>query len=132
VSRRALLNRELEAARKQFLETLNAGDVLDGKVTRIMPFGAFVELSPGVEGMVHVSEISWSKTATPDEILKPGDRLRVKVLGIDAAGGKIQPRIGLSLKQLEVDPWLSVEDKFREGDVVRGKGDALHELRSLR
>jgi small subunit ribosomal protein S1 len=121
VSRRALLNRELEAARKQFLETLNAGDVLDGKVTRIMPFGAFVELNPGVEGMVHVSEISWSKTATPDEILKPGDRLRVKVLGIDAAGGKSQLRIGLSIKQLEEDPWLSVEDKFREGDVVRGK-----------
>jgi len=71
--------------------------------------------------MVHVSEISWSKTATPDEILKPGDRLRVKVLGIDAAGGKSQLRIGLSIKQLEEDPWLSVEDKFREGDVVRGK-----------
>jgi small subunit ribosomal protein S1 len=121
VSRRALLSRELEAARKQFLETLNTGDVLDGRVTRIMPFGAFVELSPGVEGMVHISEMSWSKTATPEEILKPGDRIRVKVLGIDPNGGKGQPRIGLSIKQLEEDPWLSVEDKFKEGDVVRGK-----------
>lgn len=121
VSRRALLSRELEAARKQYLAALNTGDVLDGKVTRIMPFGAFVELSPGVEGMVHVSEIGWSKTAQPGDVLKPGDRLRVKVLGIEPAGVKGQPRIGLSIKQLEADPWLSVEDKCKEGDVVRGK-----------
>jgi len=121
VSRRALLSRELEAARKQYLATLNPGDVLDGKVTRIMPFGAFVELSPGVEGMVHVSEIGWSKTAQPGDVLKPGDRLRVKVLGIEPAGVKGQPRIGLSIKQLEADPWLSVEDKCKEGDVLRGK-----------
>lgn len=121
VSRRALLNRELEAERKRFMETLATGAVLDGRVTRIVPFGAFVELNPGVEGMVHVSEISWSKTATPEEILAPGDRVRVKVLGIEAAGAKGQPRIGLSIKQLEEDPWLSVEDRFREGDVVRGK-----------
>jgi small subunit ribosomal protein S1 len=122
VSRRALLNRELEAERKRFLDTLTVGDVLDGLVTRIAPFGAFVELNPGVEGMVHVSEISWSKTAAPGEVLQPGNRVRVKVLGIDAAaGGKGQPRIGLSIKQLEEDPWLTVEDKFRQGDVVRGK-----------
>ena len=121
VSRRALLSRELEAARQQYLATLSPGDVLDGKVTRIMPFGAFVELSPGVEGMIHVSEIGWSKTAQPGDVLKPGDRLRVKVLGIEPAGVKGQPRIGLSIKQLEADPWLSVEDKCKEGDVLRGK-----------
>jgi small subunit ribosomal protein S1 len=121
VSRRALLNRELEATRRQFLATLNPGQVLDGRVTRIMPFGAFVELSPGVEGMVHVSEISWSKTAQPGDLLKPGDRLRVKVLGIEPAEAKGQPRIGLSIKQLEADPWLSVEDKCKEGAVVRGR-----------
>ncbi|MGE5258037.1 MAG: S1 RNA-binding domain-containing protein, partial [Hyphomicrobiales bacterium] len=121
VSRRALLSRELEASRKQFLAALNPGEVLDGRVTRIMPFGAFVQLSPGVEGMVHVSEISWSKTAQPADVLKPGDRLRVKVLGIESAEGKGQPRIGLSIKQLEADPWLSAEDKCKEGDVVRGK-----------
>ncbi len=121
VSRRALLNRELEVERKRFLAALNTGEVLDGKVTRIMPFGAFVELTPGLEGMVHISEISWSKTADPAEVLKPGSRLRVKVLGIEAAGEKGQPRISLSVKQLEEDPWLTVEDKFREGDVVHGK-----------
>jgi small subunit ribosomal protein S1 len=121
VSRRALLNRELEVERKRFLAALNTGDVLDGRVTRIMPFGAFVELTPGLEGMVHISEISWSRASTTDELLKPGDRPRVKVLGIDPVGEKGQPRISLSIKQLEVDPWLTVEDKFREGDVVRGK-----------
>jgi small subunit ribosomal protein S1 len=121
VSRRALLSRELEVERKRFLDTLTKGDVLDGKVTRIAPFGAFVELNPGVEGMVHISEISWSKTAVPEEVLQPGARVRVKVLGIDAGSAKGQQRIGLSIKQLEEDPWLTVEDKFREGDVVRGK-----------
>lgn len=121
VSRRELLNRELEAARKQFLASLKVGDVLEGRVTRIMPFGAFVAISAGVEGMVHVSEISWSKTADPAEVLQPGDRLRVKVVGMDAGSGTGPLRIGLSIKQLQEDPWLSVEDYFREGDVVRGK-----------
>ena len=121
VSRRELLNRELEVARKQFLASLQVGDVLDGHVTRIMPFGAFVALSAGVEGMVHVSEISWSKTADPGEVLQSGDRLRVKVIGMDAGSGSGQLRIALSIKQLLEDPWLSVEDQFREGDVVRGK-----------
>jgi small subunit ribosomal protein S1 len=121
VSRRVLLSQELEIARKQFMETLKPGDVLDGEVTRIMPFGAFVALSPGVEGMVHVSEIGWSRTAAPEDTLQPGSRLRVKVLGIDTPPGAKQTRIGLSIKQLEEDPWLSVEDKVHAGDVVRGQ-----------
>jgi len=121
VSRRVLLSQELEIARKQFMETLKPGDVLDGEVTRIMPFGAFVALSPGVEGMVHVSEIGWSRTAAPEDTLQPGSRLRVKVLGIDTPPGAKQTRIGLSIKQLEEDPWLSVEDNVHAGDVVRGQ-----------
>jgi small subunit ribosomal protein S1 len=121
VSRRALLNREMEVLRKQFMETLNPGDVLDGKVSRIMPFGAFVAIGPGVEGMVHVSEISWSKTAAPGDVLAPGDRLRVKVIGIDAPEGAKQPRIGLSIRQLEEDPWMGVDQRVKEGDVLRGK-----------
>ncbi len=121
VSRRSLLNRELEALKKQFMESLKAGDVLDGQVTRLLPFGAFVSLSPGVEGMVHVSEISWSRTALPEEVLKPGDRVRVKVLGIEPGTGEKPSKIGLSIRQLEEDPWLSVEEKLRAGDVVRGR-----------
>jgi small subunit ribosomal protein S1 len=121
VSRRSLLNRELEVQRKQFMEALKPGDVLDGKVTRLMPYGAFVALSPGVEGMVHVSEISYSRTALPEEVLTPGDRVRVKVLGIDSAAGDKPAKIGLSIRQLEEDPWLSVEEKLRPGDVVKGR-----------
>jgi small subunit ribosomal protein S1 len=121
VSRRALLNRELDVLRQQFMGALKAGDVLDGKVSRIMPFGAFVAIGPGVEGMIHVSELSWSKTAAPGDVLAPGDRLRVKVLGIDSPEGAKQPKIGLSIKQLEEDPWLSVEQRIKEGDIVRGK-----------
>jgi small subunit ribosomal protein S1 len=121
VSRRALLDRELQAARELFLAGLKVGDVLDGRVTRLMPFGAFIELSPGVEGMAHVSELSWSRTAAPADVLQPGDRLRVKVIGIDAPPAPGQLRIALSVKQLQEDPWLSIEDRFHEGDVVRGK-----------
>ena len=121
VSRRALLNREIEVLRGQFMETLKVGAVLDGTVSRIMPFGAFVAIGPGVEGMVHVSEISWSKTAAPGDVLAPGDRLRVKVVGIDTPEGAKQPRIGLSIRQLEEDPWMGVDQRFKEGDAVRGK-----------
>ena len=121
VSRRSLLSRELEASKKQFMEALNPGDVLDGSVTRLMPYGAFVSLAPGVEGMVHVSEISYSRTALPAEVLSPGDRVRVKVLGIDPAAGDKPAKIGLSIRQLEEDPWLSVDEKLRQGDVVKGR-----------
>ena len=117
LSLKALATDPWDEARERF----PVGTTVRGIVRRLEGFGAFVELTPGMEGMVHISEISWSKAATPDELLKPGDRPRVKVLGIDPAGEKGQTRISLSIKQLEEDPWLTVEDKFREGDVVRGK-----------
>ncbi len=121
VSRRALLDREQEAVRKEFLETLQKDTVLDGTVARVLPFGAFVTIAPGLEGMVHVSEMSWSRTASAEEMLKPGDRLRVKVIGIDTSGGPKKTKIALSLRQLEEDPWLTVEERFKPGDAVRGK-----------
>lgn len=121
VSRRSLLSRELEVQKKKFMEALTSGDVLDGKVTRLMPYGAFVSLAPGVEGMVHVSEISYSRTALPEEVLTPGDRVRVKVLGIEPAAGEKPAKIGLSIRQLAEDPWLSAEENIRPGDVVKGR-----------
>jgi small subunit ribosomal protein S1 len=121
VSRRSLLTRDLQETRRQFLATLNVGDIFDGTVVRIQPFGAFVNISAGVEGMVHVSEISWSRASTPEELLKVGDRVRVKVLGIEAATGEKQTKIALSIKQLEEDPWDSVDEKFKAGEAVRGK-----------
>jgi small subunit ribosomal protein S1 len=122
LSRRILLARELEASRKQFYETLSVGNVLDGAITRLMPYGVFVQLSPGVEGMVHISELSWSKIKHPDQLVSPGDPVQVKVLGIEPTEqdpGKM--KISLSVKQVSEDPWLSVAERFHEGDKIRGK-----------
>ena len=121
LSRRTLLAQELEVLRKQFYETLKVGQVLEGKITRLMPYGAFVELAPGVEGMVHVSELSWSKAATPDEIVNPGDMVTVKVIGTEPDEKTHHLKIALSVKQLSEDPWLSVDQHFQEGVKVKGK-----------
>jgi small subunit ribosomal protein S1 len=121
LSRRSLLAQELEISRKQFYASLKVGEVMDGKITRLMPYGAFVELAPGVEGMVHVSELSWSKVATPSEIASPGDMVAVKVIGAQPDEKSNQLKIALSVKQLSEDPWLSVDQRFQEGVKVRGK-----------
>jgi small subunit ribosomal protein S1 len=121
VSRRTLLAQELEISRKQFYESLKVGEVMDGKITRLMPYGAFVELAPGVEGMVHVSELSWSKAATPNDIVSPGDMITVKVIDTQPDDKSNQMKIALSVKQLSEDPWLSVDQRFHEGVKVKGK-----------
>jgi small subunit ribosomal protein S1 len=120
VSRRALLAREQEKARKAFYETLGVGDVMTGNVTKIMPFGAFVKLSEGVEGMVHVSELSWSKTAKPETMVKVADAVQVKVISIEADKRPGLLKIGLSMKQLIEDPWESAGEKFHEGGKILG------------
>jgi small subunit ribosomal protein S1 len=120
VSRRALLAREQEKARKTFYETLAVGDVMTGNVTRIMPYGAFVNLSEGVEGMVHVSELSWSKTAKPETMVNVADAVQVKVISIEADKKPGLLKIGLSMKQLIEDPWESAGEKFHEGHKVLG------------
>lgn len=120
VSRRALLERERGENLAEFMESHKVGDTIEGKVTRLAPFGAFVEVAPGVEGMVHVSELSWSRVERPDEAVSIGDALRAKIieLGKDDKG---KVRIALSVKQGEGDPWNEVEEKFNVGDVVNGK-----------
>jgi small subunit ribosomal protein S1 len=121
LSRRTLLAQELEISRKQFYASLKVGEVMDGKITRLMPYGAFVELAPGVEGMVHVSELSWSRVATPNEIVSPGDMVAVKIIGAQPDDKANQLKIALSVKQLSEDPWLSVDQRFHEGVKVKGK-----------
>ena len=86
VSRRKLLAREQAAARDAFLAELDPERVIEGRVTRLMPFGAFVEIGPGVEGMVHISELSWSRVEKPEDLLQPGDRLSVKILSMKPTG----------------------------------------------
>jgi small subunit ribosomal protein S1 len=120
VSRRALLAREQEKARKAFYETMSVGDVMSGTVTKIMPFGAFVKISEGVEGMVHVSELSWSKSAKPESMIKVADTVQVKVISIEADKKPGLMKIGLSMKQLIEDPWERAGENFHVGEKILG------------
>ena len=122
VSRRALLEEEQEKRSKETLERLKPDLELEGKVTKLTNFGAFVDVG-GVEGIVHISEISHARIKHPSETLKPGQQVRVKVMKIelDKEG---RPRISLSMKALEPDSWergLGVE----EGQIIRGKVSRL-------
>ena len=120
LSRRVLLEAEQAESRDAFLAGVAVGDVLEGEVKRLTPFGAFVEVAPGLEGMVHVSELSWSRAAQPDEVLTVGDKVRVKFLGseTDKKGGL---RISLSIRQITEDPWASVAERVHAGDTFGGK-----------
>jgi small subunit ribosomal protein S1 len=120
LSRRRLLAREQEAARKEFYQTLSVDTTMDGTVTRIMPYGAFVQLSSGVEGMVHVSEMSWSKAAKPEALVNVADTVRVKVIGIEPDKRPGLLKISLSMKQFTEDPWISAGEQFHEGDKIQG------------
>ena len=120
VSRRALLDRERRENLDKLLATLSVGDTVEGKITRLSPFGAFVELAPGIEGLVHVSELGWSRVASPDELVSPGDMIRARVLSVEQTD-KGQTRISLSRKQAEGDPWQELEGKLEPGAVVTGK-----------
>jgi small subunit ribosomal protein S1 len=121
LSRRTLLEREQAKSRKAFYETLQVDNVLDGQVTRIMPYGIFVKLSDGVEGMVHISELGWSKVATPEEAVAIGETVRIKVIGIEPDKKPEMLKIGLSMKQLSDDPWDTADRQFHAGDKILGK-----------
>src|SRR5204863_2798809 len=100
------------------VEKLHPGDRVTGEVTRLMDFGAFVEIMPGVEGLIHVSEMSWTKRIQrPGDILKKGERVEAVVLKIDKEAG----RLSLGLKQVLENPWDTVKDRYPAGKVVEGK-----------
>lgn len=115
LSRRAILERENEEKKQALLTELEAGQIREGLVTRLMDFGAFVDLG-GVEGLIHVSKIAWIRVKHPKEIVKVGDRVRVKVEKIDLAAN----RISLSLRDTTEHPWKSVDDNFKVGDTMTG------------
>ena len=121
VSRRDLLNQEIKEKLKAYFEKVKQGDIVQGIVTRLMSYGAFVELIPGVEGMVHISEMSWSRIEKPEEVLQPGDMVSVKVLKIETSGKADTFKISLSMKQISSNPWDSMEGTFNTGDQVSGK-----------
>jgi ribosomal protein S1 len=117
VSRRAVLEAERESERSKSLGSLRQGQILPGTVRRIEAFGAFVDLGGGVEGLLHVSNLSRQRVAHPSEKLQVGQTLQVQVLDIQEGGR----RIALSTKHLEADPWEGAEGRFPAGTVVTGK-----------
>ena len=121
VSRRDILQKEMEASRKAFMAQLDEEAVYEGTVARILPFGAFVTLAPGVEGLVHISELSWSRLDTPEQAVAVGDRLQVKILGIKAGEKPGSQKISLSVKQAMGDPWDEAHQRIRVGEKLKGK-----------
>lgn len=119
LSRRDLLEAEQKVARQAFMQQLSVNQVLTGRVTRLMPYGAFVELIPGLEGMVHISELSWSRLDKPEEAVQPNQMIQVKVLRIDP--GEKGPKIALSIKQAGGDPWLQLPEEIQVGHKISGK-----------
>ena len=103
-------------ARAEILRSLRANDTVEGIVTNLCEFGAFVDLG-GVEGLIHISELSWGRVGHPEDVLKRDQLVRVFVLDVDPA----QARIALSLKRLYPDPWLTVAERYKIGEVVEGK-----------
>ena len=121
VSRRKLLAQAMEKEKEVFFSTLKKGDILKGRVIKLMPYGAFVELIPGVEGMVHISELSWSRVEKIEEIVRPEDTVTVKVIDMADGDKKNQKKISLSMRQLDSDPWDTVSEKIHPGDKLIGK-----------
>ncbi len=121
VSRRDLLNEEIEEQKKLFFDKVKEGDTVPGVVTKLMSYGAFIELTPGVEGMAHISELSWSHLEKPEEVVQPGDSVNVKLLKIESSQESNTLKISLSMKQTSLNPWDSLENSFKTGDQVTGK-----------
>ena len=117
VSRRTLLEEEQRATAAEVKKTIVTGAVINGRVASVREFGAFIDLGGGVQGLLHISEMGWSRVADPSEMLKPGDEITVKVLQVDEAKGKIS----LGLKQLSEDPWSRVEATYAVGQVLTGR-----------
>ncbi len=115
ISRRAILERERDERKAALREEMHEGDLRFGTVTRLMPFGAFVDLG-GVEGLIPLKELSWSRDVKPQDILSTGDKVQVAVLSADWEN----ERFTLSLKSMQQDPWIAYTEDFGEGQYVTG------------
>lgn len=115
LSHKEIARAQREEKRQEIMSKLAAGDVVEGKVARLTNFGAFVDLG-GVDGLVHVSEISYERVGKPSDVLKVGEDVKVKVLSVDPD----RDRISLSIKQTLPQPWDNINEKVAEGDVVEG------------
>lgn len=115
VSRRAVLARERDRQTNEAMENLQPGSVLSGTVTRVQPFGAFVDIG-GVEGLVHVSQMAWKRVENPEDVVSVGDQIKVTVLEVKPEDG----RISLGMKQLQEDPWMRFTVDHPAGSVMEG------------
>jgi small subunit ribosomal protein S1 len=115
LSRRAVLEEERKEVRQQILDRLAPGLVVEGQISNIVDFGAFVDLD-GIDGLIHISELSWSHVNHPSEVLEIGDTVQVKVLDID----RDRQRISLGLKQTQEDPWQRIVNTYNIGDELEG------------
>ncbi len=117
VSRRKHLEEQQRASAADLRKSIVPGAVLTGRVASVLEFGAFVDLGGGIQGLLHVSEMTWSRATSPGEIVAPGDQINVKVLRVDEATQKIS----LGLKQLQDDPWTRVATSYEVGQVRTGR-----------
>ena len=117
VSRRALLEEEQRAGAAEIRRSIAAGAVLTGRVASVREFGAFVDLGAGVQGLLHVSEMGWSRVSDPSQVVTPGEEITVMVLRVDAD----KQKISLGLKQLAADPWSGVSTSYEVGQVRTGR-----------
>jgi len=116
LSRRALLEKERERQRRETLQTLEVGQIVDGVIKNLTDYGAFIDLG-GIDGLLHVTDMSWGRVNHPSEIFQVGDQLKVKVLKFDPD----TERVSLGLKQIQPDPWVDAAHKYPIGKRVRGK-----------
>ncbi|MFQ5569015.1 MAG: 30S ribosomal protein S1 [Rhodothermales bacterium] len=116
VSHKALIEKELESQRESILATMEPGQILEGTVKNITDFGVFIDLG-GVDGLLHITDLSWGRVSHPSELVELDQQLKVVVLDYD----KERQRISLGLKQLQPHPWENITERFKEDDVVEGK-----------
>lgn len=119
VSRRKLLEEQKEASTAAFAEDHKPGDVLNGVITRLESFGAFIEIAPGLEGLCHISEIAFNRLGHPSEAVSVGQEVTAKILKIEEGSGRMQ--VSLSIKQAQPEPFLNLPAHIREGAVVEGR-----------
>lgn len=100
---------------KKIVAQYNVGDKVDGRITGVVDFGAFIEFGEGLEGLVHISELAWQRIDDPRDFIKVGDEVRAEIISIENS------KISLSIRRLQEDPWKAVVKKYKEGDVVTGK-----------
>ena len=115
-SRKMYLNEEKQKALEKIWENIHVDDIVKGKVMRFTDYGAFVDIG-GIDGLLHISEISWGKLKHPQEVLSIGEEINVKILSMNAEKGKVS----LGLKQTQPEPWSVIEEKYEVGQVVKGK-----------